>query len=764
MIEMNVPWTRVHFTGIGGVGMAGVAHILLDLGVAVSGTDEKDSELLQSLLTRGAKVAIGHDASLVNGSELLVYSSAIQPDNPELQEAGRRAIPIIRRGEFLAELAKLFPMVVCIGGSHGKTTTSAMLSHILREAGMEPGWMIGGMVNGVARNGGAGAGTILVTEVDESDTTQALMKSNYAIVTNIEDDHSWSVGGIEALEDCFRTFGFRADSLFTWSTEATRRIFAGHPECNYLSDDDIQDDMKVGVPGHFNLVNGLLAASVAIRIGVAPDKAFEALRSFKGVQRRMSIRYETPDKNCVVLEDYAHHPTELHATMVAIRENWPEHRLIVVFQPHRFERIKHYAVDFARELSGAFATVVVAPFSAWVEDEEVADPMDIFNAVTTIRGYYTDELPEMAHYLEEYGVIDPNEKTVYAIIGAGDINKAIPGIVNSICARYMEDRIGKLKEMLITVRIEHNKPWSDLTTLGVGRAAPWVAYVDSTDDLEILCSEASNFGIPVNAIGNGSNIVGTDEETDTLWIKLEGEAFEKLVFSYHDIIVGAAVPLRKLIMEMIKNDCCPPELAPLAWIPGQLGGAVRVNAGAHGANMAKLVEHLCGYLPDGTVWMQDSSSMKWGYRNVEGVPRGTILTSFVLRRGPKGSGAEAMEVLNNTKAKRGETQPSGRSAGCIFRNPDGNSAGRLIDSCGLRGLRLNGCYISDVHANFLMAEPGSSSKDFVDLTMMVQQTVFRNTGIVLNCEVNFIGPNDSQRIARQTFWLESEMRRLAKTW
>ncbi|MEI8079267.1 MAG: Mur ligase domain-containing protein, partial [bacterium] len=244
-------WTTpVHFIGIGGVGMSGLATILLQRGVPVSGSDEAESPVLERLARLGATIATGHAvANVPAGTARVVYSSAVQPDNPELREAVRRGLPVCRRGEFLARLAEQYATVVAVGGSHGKTSTTAMIAHILRTAGHRPGFLIGGEMPGWPAPAAAGAGQILVTEVDESDGTQALLRSSHAVVTNVDDDHCWSLGGVTALEQCFSEFADRAQHLFTWQDATTTRLFAAHPAATFLTSAELPAALTLPVPG-----------------------------------------------------------------------------------------------------------------------------------------------------------------------------------------------------------------------------------------------------------------------------------------------------------------------------------------------------------------------------------------------------------------------------------------------------------------------------------------------------------------------------------
>ena len=258
-----LPWKRVHFTGIGGVGMSGLAHILLDWGVTVSGTDTEDSDFLQGLQARAEAVQAGHDPALVDGADLLVHSSAVASDHPELLRARALGIPVCRRGEFLADIARRYPTIVAVAGSHGKTTTSAMVAHILAAAGCAPGFLVGGRVNGWNRSARAGSGQVFITEVDESDRTQALLRATFAVVLNVDDDHCWSVGGVEALEQCFVEFADSAAHLVTWESATTRRLLAHHRGARFVTPADVPADLCLRVPGAHNRGNAAVAVTVA---------------------------------------------------------------------------------------------------------------------------------------------------------------------------------------------------------------------------------------------------------------------------------------------------------------------------------------------------------------------------------------------------------------------------------------------------------------------------------------------------------------------
>lgn len=421
--------SHIHFTGIGGVGMAGLAHLVADLGDEVTGSDAVDSPMLVTLRQRGVPVVVGHASELPGCPALLVYSSAVPEDNAERQCAVRRGIPQMRRGDFLAQLSRRFAHTVAVSGSHGKTTTTAMIAHICRQAGLEPGYLVGGAVQGWHRAATAGNGRLLITEVDESDGSQEKMAANIAVVLNVDDDHCWSLGGVEQLENCFVNFARQAEQLLTWRTATTERLFAGWQRTTFLEQPLPETAGAPPQPGTHNRINAAMAVAVAATLGVKREAAIEALRGFSGVDRRMSLRHRSDDGNYLLIEDYAHHPTELRAVLSALREAYPHHRQLVLFQPHRYERVKRYGVEFAAALSTVDCAWVVAPFAAWRQDQTLAEPEAIARAIApgVAAGYLPNEPGAMAVAVRPQ--LLQQAPCLLAVIGAGDIGQAVPELL-----------------------------------------------------------------------------------------------------------------------------------------------------------------------------------------------------------------------------------------------------------------------------------------------------------------------------------------------
>lgn len=436
-------YKTVHFTGAGGVGMAGLAHLALDLGCRVSGSDLVDSDMLETLRRRGVPVRVGHWDALPGPPELLVYSSAVPETDPERRLA--TGIPQMRRGDFLSHLALHFPVRVAVSGSHGKTSTSAMLTHILKECGLRPGYLVGGHVNGWERSGFAGDGSILVSEVDESDGTQAGFPATLAMVLNIDDDHSWALGGTRALERCFLALCLGAGHVIAWRSDTTARLFGAWRKSELL-DTPLPASSELPLRGWHSRIDAAMAVAAAVHLGLPRQRALEALRTFPGVARRMSERAKSPDGSLVLIEDYAHHPAELEATLDAIHEAYPTHAIIAVFQPHRIERVLRYGERFARLLSRLPWSCVVTPFAAWRTDGRTADVRTAIADRVTTECICLPNTPE-AIVPAATAAWRARCPAVLAVIGAGDIGGIIPDLEKIVLGREPRDEIVVCKKV-----------------------------------------------------------------------------------------------------------------------------------------------------------------------------------------------------------------------------------------------------------------------------------------------------------------------------
>ncbi len=422
---------RVHFIGCGGAGTQPLMKIFHELGFAVSGSDLEASEATRALEGLGLAVRIGHSVANLPppdaGRVLVVHSSAAVAGNPELDEAGRRGWPRMRRGEALALLATHFEKVLAVSGSHGKTSVSAMIAHILESCGLKPGYMVGGKVHGWPFSGSAGAGRILVTEVDESDGTHALMKASCAVVTNVDDDHAWNVGGVDKLHSNFKSFAAKGERLLYVGSPLCDELFSAHPsalrlEAATASAPGFLENCPaspIASWGAYQRLNGAQAVEAAVFAGAGRAEAERALASYPGVERRMSVRYE--DSRFKLVEDYAHHPVELAASLGALQETQPGRRLVVVFQPHRYARLEMYIDRFAEILRKAPLVFVAPVFAAWTASGKY-DSKELARRIGPQAGAIAGTWDAMAAAV----LAEVREGDLVAVIGAGDVKEMLP--------------------------------------------------------------------------------------------------------------------------------------------------------------------------------------------------------------------------------------------------------------------------------------------------------------------------------------------------
>jgi UDP-N-acetylmuramate--alanine ligase len=386
---MGLGRTRhVHFVGIGGIGMSGIAELVANLGYAVSGSDLRRSDLTDRLEEKGVQVVIGHDAANVGAADVVVVSSAIAPDNAEVAEARRRHVPVIARAEMLAELMRL-KTGIAVAGAHGKTTTTSMIALMLERAGLDPTAVIGGRLSAFGSNARLGRGPYMVAEADESDRSFLRLSPAIAVVTNIDREHMEAYGTFDRLVDAFADFAGRVPfygavvaclddpAVAALVPRLSRRVitYGFAAGADVRGEDPVTDGasgrcrVRVGagapgapdggllslpIPGQHNLQNALAAVAVGLEIGLPVDRIAAALSQFHGVERRYQVRGEV--RGVTVIDDYGHHPAELAAVLRTARDGHPA-RVVAVFQPHRYTRTRDLMADFGPAL--ALADLVV---------------------------------------------------------------------------------------------------------------------------------------------------------------------------------------------------------------------------------------------------------------------------------------------------------------------------------------------------------------------------------------------------------------------
>lgn len=405
---------KVHFVGAGGAGMAPLAALFCSSKIAVSGSDNEDNSKVKMLRELGAEIFIGHDeANLPEDADLLVYSSAVGVNNPERQKAQQLGIPQLCRGAALAEFSGKYRRVVAVSGAHGKSSITALISHILDACGFSPGYMIGADVPGKS-SFSAGKSDIFVTEADESDGTHTLLKPYIGVIPNYDPDHAWSVGGEEALEENFTRFAGNCDRVIAYDSDKVKYFCRNNSQVELLDIPDA-DFTFAGFYG-YEAVNAHIAVRCCETLGCDGKAAVAAAGSFSGIARRMTERFERD--NITVIEDYAHHPTEIRSSIALLRRKYPDFHLRVVFQPHRYARLEKFFSGFAAELSKADSLLVTPVFAAWSETGKV-DSSDLAKAANGVCvGSDWQKTAQLAMEMPDDG-----RKLLIAVLGAGDINR-----------------------------------------------------------------------------------------------------------------------------------------------------------------------------------------------------------------------------------------------------------------------------------------------------------------------------------------------------
>ena len=380
---------KIHFVGIGGIGMSGIAEVLLTLGFTVTGSDLRESDITARLAELGALITYGHRSENVQDAHVVVVSSAVRPDNPEVQEARRRLIPVIQRAEMLAELMRM-KYSVAVAGAHGKTTTTSLVASILRKAGLDPTCVIGGRLNSLGSNAKLGSSRYLVAEADESDGTFLMLFPTVAVVTNIDLEHLDFYKGMEEIKAAFLAFVNKVpffglvilcvdnENLASLVPSLKRRyvtygisekadlraVNLRHEGFNtrfvVLHKGQALGEVVLSTPGVHNVVNALAAIAVGLELDIDFEIMREALEEFSGIHRRLELKWSNEIK---LIDDYGHHPTEIRATLSAIRSVW-KGRTIVAFQPHRYTRTKALLDEFVTSFNDADVLIVTEIYAA----------------------------------------------------------------------------------------------------------------------------------------------------------------------------------------------------------------------------------------------------------------------------------------------------------------------------------------------------------------------------------------------------------------
>jgi len=753
---MSTP-SSIWMLGACGMGVGPLAIYLKEEGFEVSGWDDSTGSPMENHLAN-AEIPLLRDPWAAGRKPTLIgRSSAVKPGHPALGLAEQHGGRLLRRGELLAERVEN-KRFVAICGSHGKTTTCGLLVSALASAGIDFGYVLGGLFRDphFPPAHATKESPWVVAEVDESDGTISHFSPDITVAVNLDWDHPDYYKDEAALEAVFRalfertktavvipsgnerlerlTQGLRARVIRVGEQgDYTAQCVRATSQHSLLHLGGAFSDISVEVPvtGGFNRANATMALTVTHLI--TGTIISDPLRRWCGIRRRQDILFER--KGLLVFADYAHHPTEIAALLHWVKETH-DGKLIVVFQPHRHTRTRQYAAEFRQALHVADSALVLPVYSAGETAIEGGC------AQSVVADSHLKLIEDRNHLPARLKELVDGQNAVVAFVGAGDIERdaekyalllrreGLPSLTQDLG----ESVAGKLS---VSTVLKANEPLAKHTTLGVGGVARWYAEPISVADVKTLLQSAGELGLPYFVVGRGSNLWVPDEGYDGLIIHLATESWGAIKLESDDRVrVGGGVRLKELCGIAAREGLQGFEF--LEGIPGTIGGSLRMNAGAMNAWIFDLVEAIEWVTPMGVVRHAKRDCFDALYRDCPQL-HGAVVLSAVL----KAKGRATSEVIRQTmeaySQQRRQRQPRDPSAGCVFRNPAPLHAGRLIDESGMKGVQVGSAMVSPIHGNFIINNGEASATDVLGLMREVRRQVQLKHGQLLEPEIIALG-------------------------
>ena len=744
---------RIHLVGVAGSGMSGLAGLLIELGHAVSGSDKVTTTETERLQRLGLRFHDQHRPEHADAADLVVFSSAIKSDNPILVASRDSGKPVVRRAEALAAIMRAKRGIV-IAGMHGKTTTSAMTAHVLREGGLHPSHYVGAEIPLLGTNAHWDwRGEYFVAEGDESDGTLRCFHPEQSLILNIEEEHLDFYADLAAIEKVFEqlidqtsgTVFYNADDPNAARLCAKRKgavSYGFSEEAHYRGIDvELRDfgsvfcvdrcggklgEAILNVPGEHNVHNALGVIALASELGIPFEKIAASLRKFEHARRRFEIKYESD--RFLLIDDYAHHPTEIRATLKTARAMGRK-RVLAMFQPHRYSRTKALCREFGSAFDEADRVVVTDVYPASEPPIPGISGQTIVNEMVKRGHRGASYQPRFERVHCDIGnALDVGDLVLS--LGAGNIHEQLSILAaDLVIAEKLKAVVGEEGDVRLY------EPLSKHTTLRVGGPAQfWVEPRNEKAfaDLIRFCRDEN---LPLFAMGRGSNLLVRDGGICGVVVHPRGGDFDKIQVNSSEITAGAGVKLREIAYAARASN-----LGGLEWmegIPGAVGGALRMNAGAMGAQTFESVTRIRYLDAEGNPHVKDRDELEVFYRRFP-LLENNFAISATFRTQP----AERAEIdsrLRESQEKRRTTQPIAKSAGCIFKNPAGIPAGRLVDELGLKNSRVGNARVSEVHGNFIVNDGGATAAEVLQLIDKIQSAARAMRGIELETEVEIVG-------------------------
>ena len=757
LIDSSEPM-RIHLIGVAGSGMSGLALLLLGMGHDVSGSDRVTSDETERMQGLGLRFSSPHTAEAVREAELVVFSSAIRPCNVARAEAEKLGIRCMKRAECVAAILGTKKGVL-ISGTHGKTTTSAMSAHVMRRGAARPSHYVGAEIPVLGTNAHWDEeGDYMVAEGDESDGTLQLYAPEHTVILNIEEEHlDFYTRGLEQIKEVFETTISKTRGSVIYCKECPvaselsarhhHAISYGWSDANYTAtnvverggsvgydvhkDGELLGRVELGVPGRHNVLNSLAAIAVAGCTGVSFNDAARALSTFAGAKRRFETKYYS--EKLRIVDDYGHHPTEVAATLQTARSLDPK-RVVVLFQPHRFSRTQKLSSEFGEVLQAADAVYVADIYPASEDPipgitwQTIVDAMAIHG---NTPAKYVGGV-DAAHHVVGNALKDGD---MLITLGAGNVHEAGTKIARDMAVLEEIVRFAKtdaLKAVLYEPMRKH-------TTILVGGPAQFWIEPQNFEGCANVVKYCRMRGIPVRFVGRGSNLLVRGGGIRGAVIHPSKGQFSEVVVEGDKIRAGAGARFKKVASVAMQHG-----LTGFEWmegIPGNVGGGLRMNAGAMGTETFDQVVDVTFLDQDGNIRTRTREEIEAFYRNVPELRRNFALSATF--QGTTANVEAIQSLMEASKQKRHSSQPVAASAGCIFKNPRPDlPAGMLVDQLELKDVNVGKARVSEVHGNFIVNDGGASSEEVLELIEKIRDVARGERSLELETEVQILGEDE----------------------
>lgn len=748
---------RIHLIGVAGAGMSGLARMLLEMGHAVSGCDRVSSRETERLQEAGLRFSCPHNPDAIKDADVVIYSSAIREDNPALKAAREKGCLCLRRAECLAAILNNKKGVV-VAGTHGKTTTSSLTAHLLREGRLRPCHYVGAEIPVLGANAHwTEDSEYLIAEGDESDGTLVNYIPEHSIILNIEAEHLDFYRDLDHIKSVFRQLcdQTRGKIFYCKNDPGARDVCEKYPnsvsygwqDADYTVENLTEKRgrtlyticyqgkplgrVELGIPGKHNVLNSLAAVAAAREMGCDFASITRGLASFAGARRRFETKYLS--RNYRIVDDYGHHPTEIAATLQTAQSLKPG-RLIVLFQPHRYTRTQLLRDDFGRVLQNVDRLYVADVYPASELPIPGISGQTIVDAVHERGPVKATFLPNLnlAHHIVG-NELKPGD--LFLTLGAGNVHEAGTKIANDL--RVMAE----MQQECGPVPFRLYEPMKKHTTIGVGGEAQyWIEPADF-ESMQAVVNFFKDRSIPVHVVGRGSNLIVREGGIRGAVIHPVTGVFDAISMHGKHIVAGAGVKLKKLAAFAAQHN-----ISGFEWmdgIPGCVGGSLRMNAGCMGGDMWSIFRSAIALNEDGELVEFDKDTMQEAqYRLIPDFEHSMVMQATFA--GKPGDSTDIENRMEDMRARRKATQPIEPSSGCTFINPPEIPAGQLIEELGLKGYSIGGAMVSTKHANFIINTGHAKATDVTELIDHIRHEARKRRGITLRSEVLVIGDREAE--------------------